>query len=47
MPKTNKIKGGNFLPSKGPYKIHKAFINILGDDEGKRVHINKLKRISF
>jgi len=50
MPKTTKIKGGKFkLPWKGPYKIHKTFNNIiielttLGNDEVKRVNINKLK----
>ncbi len=50
MPKTTKIKGGKFkLPWKGPYKVYIAFYNIIigviimGDDEVKRVNINKLK----
>jgi hypothetical protein len=45
MLKTTKIKGGKFkLPWKGPYKVHKAFNNTLGDDEVKIVNINKLKQ---
>jgi hypothetical protein len=54
MLKITKSKGGKFkLPQKGPYKVPKAFINniveliTLGDDEVKRVDINKLKIISF
>jgi hypothetical protein len=51
MPKTTKNKGGKFkLCSKGPYKVQKTFNNnivdltTLGDDEVKRVNINKLKK---
>ncbi len=50
MPKSTKIKGGKFkLPLKGPYKMCKAFNNdtikltTLGDDQVKRVNMNKLK----
>ncbi len=50
MPKTTKIKGAKFkLPWRGIYKIYKSFNNnivgvtIMGDDEIKKVNINKLK----
>ncbi len=50
MPESTKIKGGKFkLPLKGPYKMCKAFNNdtikltTLGDDQVKRINMNKLK----